>query len=131
MSLFNLGDWFSGGGQTQAEADANFAAQKVKLNQQIGDRQIQDYYDGIDPATDATLNRDQAAVIGNLDSTTAAAAAGFKEGLGDGLGNVKAAVTGWGPFKLVPVWVWLVALVALFLWAGGGLWLKGILKKRA
>lgn len=131
MSLFNLGDWFSGNGQTQAEADANFAAQKEKLRVQAIDRENQDYYDGIDPATDATLARDQSALMGNLQSTSGAAGAGFKEGLGDGLTNIKGAVTGFGPFKLVPVWVWIVALVALFVWAGGGFWLKGILKKRA
>ena len=139
MSLFNIGDWFSGantgGYQTQAEADAHLAAQKEKGRILIIDRQNQDYYDGIDPATDATLQRDKAAFMGNTESTSAATVAGFQEGLADGVTNVKNAVknavTGFGPFKLIPIWVWIVVSVGLFLWLGGGAWIKGILKKRA
>lgn len=55
----------------------------------------------------------------------------FREGLEEGYGNIRDTVA--APFKIawniLPWQVWVAAAVALFLYMGGGLWLRGILGK--
>lgn len=60
----------------------------------------------------------------------------FGEGLQEGYDNVTGAISNTlaAPirftFASIPWQLWALALVALFLYAGGGLWLKGILNRR-
>jgi len=122
--MFSWSDIFTPDAQTTAEADANYAAQKTRLQAQLDERNADPFYE---PTIQDGLDR--AALVGQLENKNAAAAAGFKEGLGDGLKNIKDSVTGFGLFKLVPIWVWIVAGIVVFFWIGGAAWSKGRLNR--
>jgi len=78
MSLFNIGDWFSGNGQTQAEADANLHAQQQDLRDQIAYQKENGTYNRT-PEQQAA----DAALLGQTAGrTTDAALSGFGSGLG-------------------------------------------------
>ncbi|MFO1487956.1 MAG: hypothetical protein U1F65_05725 [Verrucomicrobiota bacterium] len=114
------------GFQTSAEAQANADKERAILAAQDSARQ------NAGLISLETLQRNQAAIAGasHLESDqNAATGAGFVEGLGDGLANVKDSLTGAGPFKLIPGWVWVALIVGLFVWAGGLSRVRGILKK--
>ena len=119
--MFNWSDIFTPDAQTTSEAEANYARQKAILLDQSIYRQATDPY--YDPTSD------NAALSGHLEDKNSAAAKGFIEGLGDGLKNIKHAVTGFGPFQFIPAWLWIVGAVALFVWIGGAAWSKGRLNK--
>lgn len=125
MSLLNIGDWFSGantrGLQTQSEADKNLALQQAKLRKQADDAFDREDY-GYFGTAKMAINEN--ALGQKTESTSTAAAKGFAEGLGDGVKNIKNAVTGFGPFKLIPIWVWIAGGVGLFFYLGGLPWLK-------
>lgn len=130
MSLLNIGDWFStantSGYQTQSEADKNLAAQQAKLRKQQEDAFADEDYGYFASPNKMAINAN--ALAQRTDSVAGAASSGFVEGLKDGIGNVKAAVTGWGPFKLIPVWLWVVGILWVVYYFGGFAWLKRKLK---
>lgn len=105
--------------QTYDEAQANYERQKALLTAQ---------QERLDPTSDA-YRINEAAISGSLEDQNAAAAAGFREGLADGAKNVKEAFTGFGLFKFVPIWVWIVAGIVAFFWIGGATWSKGRLAR--
>ena len=109
-------------GRTAEEDQANRDRQAAILNQQIADGKFKAYQV-------AQINAALGASQSFAEDERAAASSGFVEGLGDGLGNIKAAVTGWGPFKVIPIWVWVAAIIGLFFYLGGFARLKGVLKK--
>ena len=118
-------DLFTPNAQTTSEAEANYAAQKRRLADQQYNRDLNPIYD-----YSATSDINNLALSDHLSNKNAAAAAGFVEGLGDGLGNIGKAIK--NPFTGLPLWVWGVAAVAalgFFFYLGGGKYLKGILKK--
>ena len=132
------------GAQTQAEADANFAAQQAALAAKLKAH-----------ANDGTINptelaQDQALLNESLDSTDLGALEGAVQGatelvtdptqwskdmqtgatmVGNGINTAGKWTLGliW---KAVPIWVWGLGALGLFLWMGGGAWLAGSLKGR-
>ena len=114
------------GYQTSSEAQANADRQAAQLKDVIAARDSNILYD-----QSGASERDLAAINGSQNYASdqnAAASSGFVEGLGDGLSNIKGAVTGFGPFKLIPIWVWITVPIALFFYLGGLPWLKNKLK---
>lgn len=118
-------DIFTPGAQTTSEAESNLARQKALLAQQQYERDL-------NPLNDysATSEINYAALAGQLEDKNSAAAAGFTEGLTDGLGNIGKAIK--NPFTGLPWQVWALAGVAafgFFLYLGGFARLKGVLKR--
>lgn len=125
------------GSQTADEQQANYARQKAELDAKIAARQAS-----------GSLTQDQADYYagntGGLENQNAAAAQGFGEGLADGWNNVLNApgkAVGFlgdtlgqalgGIFKNLPWWAYALAAGALFFYLGGGIFLKGSLKRFA
>ena len=123
--MFTWSDIFTGNAQSADEAQANADNQARRLAEQTAARQA------AGTITPERVAMNQAAIDGatNFASTqNAAASAGFGEGIKDGLRNVKDAVTGWGPFKVVPIWVYVAVGLGLFVYLGGLQWLRKKLK---
>jgi len=108
--------------QTSDEGEANLARQRQQYQDRLNAR-----IDAgtIDPDVAA---RDQAYVDGvALDNQDAAASAGFKEGLSDGLANIKSALA--NALSIIPWQGWVIGIAALFLYLGGFSLLKRLFKK--
>ena len=99
----------------------------------LNDEKLQDGIDGkpggwtVDQYNQAEADR-KAGVITDV---TADVTGVFDKALADNVASVRGAVgTVVGtPFRLIPWQVWALALVALFIYMGGGVWLKGRLAK--
>lgn len=122
-----LTDWLIGG-QPEAEAEANYERLKQLERDRLAAR-----------ATAGTITPEQEArYLANtepLQSTDAAAAYGFAEGLGEGIQNISGGVnktlagTIKTIFSAIPWQVWILAAIALFIWMGGLALLRGRLTR--
>ena len=107
----------------QEEQEAQLAAGKERYRGAL-QRRIDD--GSISPqqvAADQTYVNDLA-----LEDTDAAAAAGFREGLQEGLGNITSKATDF--LKLIPWQVWIAGGVGLFLYFGGFVLLKKLITRK-
>src|SRR5882672_8731701 len=87
--------------QTYDEAQANLARQKAQYQAAL-DRRLEEGTIAPDVAARNQAYVDNVA----LENQDAAAAAGFKEGLSDGLGNIKDALS--KAFSLIPWQAWVI-----------------------
>jgi hypothetical protein len=125
-----LPDWITGYDAANAQAAAEADAQLQAMN-------AQDYAPGgrlYTPQNAAKVQADYAsqAPIG-VDAQRASIDQAFADGFSQGYQNVKNTFSDFASklFGLIPWQVWLVGLGVLFVWMGGMVWLKGILKKHA
>lgn len=102
-----------------AEAERQLAA----LNESRRAERGEDWFE----QTQRNLDADNTEITG-LDDVHES----FEEGFQDGVQNIRGAVGSAVslPFRLVPWQLWVVGGVALFLYMGGGVLLKGILKTK-
>jgi hypothetical protein len=116
-----LTSWFAPDEQERGDA---LDAQRAKLDQDRYERGL------IDAAELQRRQRQDAALAINVESELGTA---FDEGWEEGKQNVKGAIA--SPFKLgwdlIPWQVLALGGVALFVYMGGWIWLKGILPRKA
>lgn len=133
-----LTDWFVGGMTEQEQADnlkktQDLAAKRIAAREAAGT---------LTPEEESA--RYQSIFTQQIDGQDQAAADGFVEGAKEGLQNVLDApgkVVGavgdasssmlWGIVKNIPWWVWVGGAVALFVWLGGLMLIRGKLAKAA
>lgn len=77
-----------------------------------------------DETYDAVLENLETSQTGDVEAQVNDA---FREGLQEGAGNIQRGFN--VSFGAIPWQLWAAGAVALFFWAGGGAWLKSILKK--
>ena len=108
------------------EEQARGTALDEQLRQDAADSLASGRYD--QAAYDQAMQHiDQGAITDVTGSVTDA----FYQGMGEGAANIRGTVGSAisSPFKLIPWQLWLVVIVGLFLYMGGGSMLKGVLKK--
>lgn len=120
--------------QTSAEQAANYAAQQAEYQRRLQARQEA-----------GTLPADYIYAGGQLEVQDQAAWEGFQEGAAEGAANVGTFLTDTLPgtvnktisatvgsvFSAIPVSLWLLAAVALFVWMGGLTVLRGKLAPKS
>lgn len=122
----NWPSWLVGGVDISAEQQRSneLDAQLAALNQKA----LADGTYNQSTFDQAEFNRQR----GQVADVNAEVSTAFGQGIQDGANNIRGAVGSAVsfPFKLIPWQLWAVGAVALFFYMGGGLWLKGILKKK-
>lgn len=128
MSWYNPVSWIGssdGRSQEQLQAESDAAdARLAELNQAAASRY------GTDWLREAENNR-----LNSRLQVEDAVQADFNSGLSDGYNNVTGAIKDTVNFPLkflwdaLPWWAWLAAAGGVFLYLGGGVWLKGRLAK--